>query len=266
MTAEIVVINNTGIALAADSAVTTEHNRLIKINNSAEKLFELSKHHPVGIMVYNNAALGGAPWELIIKSYRKQLGTEKFGTVNDYVHDFLHYINKNEDLITPSMRQSCVINLVIDNIKGLMQHINSNNIVNYLTLNPGTNINNNIFQSIVKQQIDNEINALRNNPFFEGFDERDLGEIITYISDVIKPLIPSVIVLDNFESLEEDLIDKIILYSSYLICKVHTSRTYSGIVITGYGDNEFYPSINTLHVFGIYKDRIMFRYVEDKTH
>ncbi|EPJ9607677.1 hypothetical protein PXI34_002586, partial [Klebsiella pneumoniae] len=50
------------------------------------------------------------------------------------------------------------------------------------------------------------------------------------------------------------------------ICKVHTSRTYSGIVITGYGDNEFYPSINTLHVFGIYKDRIMFRYVEDKTH
>ncbi|HBR1056985.1 hypothetical protein NL822_17390 [Klebsiella quasipneumoniae] len=266
MTAEIVVINNTGIALAADSAVTTEHNRLIKINNSAEKLFELSKHHPVGIMVYNNAALGGAPWELIIKSYRKQLGTEKFGTVNEYVHDFLHYINKNEDLITPSMRQSCVINLVIDNIKGLMQHINSNNIVNYLTLNPGTNINNNIFQSIVKQQIDNEINALRNNPFFEGFDERDLGEIITYISDVIKPLIPSVIVLDNFESLEEDLIDKIILYSSYLICKVHTSRTYSGIVITGYGDNEFYPSINTLHVFGIYKDRIMFRYVEDKTH
>lgn len=44
MTAEIVVMNTKGIALATDSAVTIRGR---KVYNSANKLFELSKHNPV---------------------------------------------------------------------------------------------------------------------------------------------------------------------------------------------------------------------------
>ena len=44
MTAEIVIINQHGVAMAADSAVTIGNQKII---NSAIKLFSLSKTEPV---------------------------------------------------------------------------------------------------------------------------------------------------------------------------------------------------------------------------
>ena len=85
MTAEIAVLNMFGVALAADSAVTVEHFHddqiKTKVYNTANKLFTLSKFHPVGIMFYNTVTLGGVPWETIIKAYRKQLHRKSFGSV-----------------------------------------------------------------------------------------------------------------------------------------------------------------------------------------
>jgi hypothetical protein len=56
MTAEVAILNKSGIALAADSAVTLGVG---KTYNTADKLFALSKYHPVGIMIYSSASLMG---------------------------------------------------------------------------------------------------------------------------------------------------------------------------------------------------------------
>ncbi len=90
MTSEVVVMNRLAVALAADSAVTAEgHN---KVHNSANKLFMLSRTHPVGIMVYNNAALMSLPWETLIKAYRAQLGDTEFERLEDYGEDFVKFV------------------------------------------------------------------------------------------------------------------------------------------------------------------------------
>ena len=47
MAAEIVIMNRQAIALASDSAVTMTQERGEKIKTSANKLFALSKYHPV---------------------------------------------------------------------------------------------------------------------------------------------------------------------------------------------------------------------------
>lgn len=70
MTAEIVIINQHGVAMAADSAVTIGSQKII---NSAIKLFSLSRTEPVGIMIYGNANLLNIPWETLIKLYRKKI-------------------------------------------------------------------------------------------------------------------------------------------------------------------------------------------------
>ncbi|HHT9114254.1 MAG TPA: hypothetical protein ACFYD0_13115, partial [Candidatus Wunengus sp. YC65] len=77
MTAEIAIMNKEAIALASDSAVTMLGESRQKIFTSANKLFALSKFHPVGIMVYGNAIFMDVPWETIIKIYRKDLGKKK---------------------------------------------------------------------------------------------------------------------------------------------------------------------------------------------
>lgn len=55
MTAEVIVMNKSAIALAADSKVTVGGLRTGKTYDKVNKLFTLSKYHPVGAMIYGNA-------------------------------------------------------------------------------------------------------------------------------------------------------------------------------------------------------------------
>ncbi|HMB45614.1 MAG TPA: hypothetical protein VKL21_07315 [Candidatus Methanoperedens sp.] len=67
MTTEIAIMNKHAIALASDSAVTMSQEAGEKIKTSANKLFALSRYHPVGIMIYGSADIMEVPWETIIK-------------------------------------------------------------------------------------------------------------------------------------------------------------------------------------------------------
>jgi hypothetical protein len=92
MTAEIAVINKSAIALAADSAVTIQTGTGQKIYNTVNKLFCLSRFHPVGVMVYGNANLNGVPWETLIKSYRTRLTPKPLDSIQEYAAEFLAFL------------------------------------------------------------------------------------------------------------------------------------------------------------------------------
>ena len=101
MTAVVAIMNKSGLALAAASAVTVTNGTggysSSKIYNTANKLFMLSKYHPVGIMVYSSAEFMQVPWELIIKLYRKNLGKKSFEAIEQYRDDFLEFILQSDN-------------------------------------------------------------------------------------------------------------------------------------------------------------------------
>jgi hypothetical protein len=103
MTAEIAVLNRNAVALAADSAVTLQLPEGPKVYQ-ANKLFMLSKYHPVGVMIYGSADFMGIPWDTIIKRYRQQLGARELPTVQEYADDFLNFIEKQKSFF-PERRQ-----------------------------------------------------------------------------------------------------------------------------------------------------------------
>jgi len=96
MTAVVGILNKSAVALAADSAVTISGSNGRKIFNGANKLFTLSKYHPVGIMIFNSATFMSTPWETIIKVYRKQLGKNSFATVQAYQEDFIRFLHEKD--------------------------------------------------------------------------------------------------------------------------------------------------------------------------
>src|SRR5262245_6055734 len=98
MTSEVVVMNRIGVALASDSAATVNVGGGRAKVYHADKLFMLSNHHPVGVMVYNNSLLLGVPWETILKQFRKELGTQSFPTLVEYGERLLEYLNKANNL------------------------------------------------------------------------------------------------------------------------------------------------------------------------
>src|SRR4030043_626545 len=98
MTAEIAIMNKIAVALAADSAVTIEQDKGQKIFNTVNKLFALSKYHPIGIMIYGSANFMGIPWESIIKIYRTKLGRQQFSTLKEYADNFISFLSENVTL------------------------------------------------------------------------------------------------------------------------------------------------------------------------
>ena len=105
MTAEIAIMNKQAIALAADSAVTLGgEGEGQKIFPSANKIFILSKYHPIGVMIYGNADFMGVPWETIIKIYRSKLARKEFDTLKEYASNFIDFL-RNEDRLFPESEQ-----------------------------------------------------------------------------------------------------------------------------------------------------------------
>ena len=103
MTCEVAVMNKHGIALAADSAVALGAGE--KIYHGAEKLFALSPSMPIGVMTYGNANLMGVPWEIVIKSYGRQLGGQKFEHVQQCALDFLRFVETNNVFFPASLQE-----------------------------------------------------------------------------------------------------------------------------------------------------------------
>lgn len=100
MTAEIAIMNRTAVVLAADSAVTVtswkdgrQERRYFK---GANKLYELARSGPVGLMIYGSAGLQGVPWELPIKAFRESLGKEQYDNLKTYPERFFEFIQHND--------------------------------------------------------------------------------------------------------------------------------------------------------------------------
>ena len=133
MTAIVGILNKQAVAVAADSAVTV--GRGVKIYNTANKIFNLSKGCPVGIAIYGNAALNGCvPWEVVIKMYRKHIGAQKFSMLSEYEEDFFSYVREyskkyisEEDALKAAHLQSSVFKLS----KDLIDSIHEEGIVAY---------------------------------------------------------------------------------------------------------------------------------------
>jgi hypothetical protein len=99
MTAEVAILNKSAVALAADSTVTISRGSSDrKTYNSVNKLFTMSKHEPVGAMVYGDASFMGVPWEVIVKEYRRELQRKSFGTLREYLSDFVAFVERAEYL------------------------------------------------------------------------------------------------------------------------------------------------------------------------
>lgn len=64
MTAIVGILNRRGIAIAADSASTINTDKGRKVLNTETKIFQLSKQHPVAVMICGKAEFLHTPLEL----------------------------------------------------------------------------------------------------------------------------------------------------------------------------------------------------------
>ncbi len=92
MTAGVIVMNASAVALAADSAVTIPYRDGAKHFRGASKLLGLHAQAPVAVFWYGSPDYLGVPWEALIKDFRTQ-ATETRPRVADYQTALFEFVD-----------------------------------------------------------------------------------------------------------------------------------------------------------------------------
>jgi len=253
MTAEIAIMNREAIALAADSAVTMVASGGEKIFTSANKLFALSKYHPVGIMVYGNATFMGVPWEIIIKMYRTALGKRKFDSLDDYAEDFLNFLTGPKELFPEEIQGKYYKSMFTGYFLYLRDNIEKK--VKKQLENKGKLTDSEV-KSIVTSQIEEEYKIWGKTPLIDSLPDDFLGIIERKYKKEIEETINKVFEkLPIGKKVKEHLIKIAIWISSKF--PGDSNRT-SGIVIAGYGEKDIFPALISFKLEAIIENTLKY--------
>ena len=245
MTAVLGILNKQAVVIAADSAVTIGDSNNHKIFNRANKVFTLSKYHPVGVMIYNSANFMATPWETIIKMYRKQLGEKAFPTLKGYQEDFILFL-KEKDFFSNELDQkqflfgfayTTINSIIIDVIK------NNRHLIDTVTEENKKQI-----LLLIEEKSDSYYNQFINQASFcDDFTDYTFEEFESFATPVFEDIITQIFT-NNAYILDEPLITKL-KQLIYIYLKTKEKFTnFSGIIFTGFGDDEIYPGLIPLNI------------------
>ncbi len=232
MTAEVAIFNKSAVALAADSAVTISSQ---KVYNSANKVFSLSKHHPIGIMIYGNAEFMGVPWETTIKWYRQELGARSFKTLRTQAEDFIKFLEKT-NLFRPQIQDEYLTFSVFSYFKEIKKEIIK--LAGEYTSTEGS-ISDSDTRFLVRHTINEHYQDLDNDKDLKHLPDTFAANFIRRHKKAIKKIADEV-----FEKLPLDAasIRKLHRIAAYLFSKSVFPNDTSGVVVAGFGRGDVFPS------------------------
>lgn len=92
MTTEVVVMNTSAVAMAADSAVSITFKTGTKTYTRARKLHPLHKTEPVAVMVWDDPGYLAIPWEVITAEFRREKPAI-LPELDDYIKSFFEFVD-----------------------------------------------------------------------------------------------------------------------------------------------------------------------------
>jgi hypothetical protein len=246
-------MNKKGMALAADSAITSGAEGVRKVYHSANKLFSLSKEHPVGIMIYGSASFMEVPWEIIIKSFRQQVDDRRFDDLTDYGTAFLEFISTDDRLKQKEIEQVIVDRTISDHLKLIVKEV-EDKIEGYA----GGPVDQEKVMTWLEEATEGEIEFYKQQEnVLLDFDYQPFKRrFMPLISDIANELISYPV--------EKSLEQKLVELAYEATRKDYFSRGSSGLVISGYGEKEIFPHLINYRLEGFLFGQLKYKKLKER--
>lgn len=259
MTAEIAILNKEAVAMAADSAVTITTYKGKKILPSANKIFSLSKCHPVGIMVYGSASLMETPWETIIKMFRHELGNKEFDTLQEYATAFISFIKSRKEFY-PESDQLAYLKSVVSSYYSDIQNDIEESFERTRKGKTDRIIPDKTAKQIMLKIFNTHLRLWnKSSPVVEDYEKEYESFKKKYSKNILQ------VQKEHFKKLtltqSKVLLDiAIMFFLKY--SEEYEGSNVSGVVVAGFGKKEIFPSIKSFEIDGIANN--VLKYKEDK--
>lgn len=252
MTAEVVIMNKLGMSMAADSAITSGIDGIPKVYNSANKLFSLSKEHPVGVMVYGAASFMEIPWEVIISSYRDYLGSKHFDDLSFYFEDFLGFLRQDKRFKNTEIESIIVYRTFSDILKRLITEVEER-----MEEEQESPEEENIVAQLLEEQVDKQLDELEKEKSCLAIDFQSFKKkFYQTIEETNKEYI-------DFD-LSEILLNKLTHLAYEGVRKEYFSVGSTGFVIAGYGEAEIFPHMLHYRMEGFVLGELKYKKLQEE--
>jgi hypothetical protein len=252
MTAEVCVLNRLGVALAADSAISIGVDAK-KIFTSSDKLFQLSRTAPVGIMIYGNAVIADTPWETVIKESRRRLGERTFNLLTDYANDFLKFISRDTRVLSVGDRDDTALNLV----RQLYLHVREEIRRSIDKAAQTSGLKQTDLPRIIARPVRARLDVVKQEPRVKGITAQERALLRRRMAGQVRRLEKTL-----FGRLPMDAATRRALrdLAFEMLTRRYLSPQKSGLVFAGFGRTDFRPRLVSYEVDGMVRNRM--RYVE----
>ena len=260
MTAEVAVMNKSAVALAADSAVTFNVNGGQKVYETVNKVFSLSKYHPVGLMVYGKAEFMGIDWETIVKIYRSRSANRAFDTLGEHAQDFLGFLENDRQLFDDTAQNTFVeqavgiefLSIRDRFLKDARQELDQSGLITSADIQDK-------FRTIVTRRRSilselNDIKKLVDGMTLSSIEHRKIRDkykkTVRRLRDEVFQKLP----------VDSGISRKLNEIAFHVLTKEGVSG--AGVVVAGYGKRDIFPVLEAFHVEFIFRDTLKFHHCQ----
>lgn len=256
MTTEVAILNRQAVAIASDSASTAIDEYGRPIYSTAHKIFPLSKTEPVAIMIYGSAAFMGIPWETIIKIYRDRLGDSAYSTLMEYGQSFVEFMKKEKSFSPREIQNRYVEDNLIAYMDALRSYVHQT--IDY-HFQYHEELGTQQLKELVADMIDRELERWKSGTSsiseIEVFARRFRTEYSNLIQEVIREVFEDLPLNDQAQVSLERLSAALFTFFP----KSNEILPFSGIVITGFGESDIFPSLISYKVQGTALDELKYQ-------
>lgn len=267
MTTEIAIMNVEAIALAADSAVTIIGDTEKRVFESAQKIFNVSENHSVGIMVYNNGSLMGMPWETIISRFISVIGDIPLKTINEYTEKLIEVLNTLAPYFSAPVEERYIFRVstaVFNHISSTIQDKIDEKQKQNGGITPKSRDISVIYSKCVREYWKEISGTTLTMGIPTNFDKSIDMKYGDFIQDNARAIFmgnelrfpKSKIVIDQ---LKQICISAIVRNTE----DIFPDQEYTGIVIAGFGKDDLFPSMITYHIKGCLLGSVIYQKIDN---
>lgn len=261
MTCEVAVMNKYALVIAADSAVTTSSgNGAERYSKGGNKIFQLSRLEPVGVMIYGSAMLDGVPWEIIIKNFRDRLGSATHATLQEYATTFFDFVKNANFFFTQADRDNKLFERVVRVAIDFL-HEGRKSVVLIDDESKPLADRTEAWSVFIRQKKA----SLENLPLHAAIAAQALDDAIADVT----------VQVENYESFVDYLADQglteiVSIAELVEVACIYFFKTFdevlgrTGIVFSGFGTDQYFPTVIQYDVYGFVKNE--FVYTKDENN
>ena len=254
MTAEVLIMNKQAVALAADSASTVKQPSSQRYFKGANKIYQISNNYPVGLMIYNLLELHGVPWEVLIKDFRASIKDRNYNSVQEYAEAFFLHIKNHEFFSSKeNLLQSSLIRIA-HQLPDLIKYVASSDAYKFICEGSAPK------EEHIPKNIVLTMDKLKEQMVKDyGINEHD-ERILKFTRDHSSEVISMSGIPDVYRDHSKNIIDFVAVWE-HSAMKNDQYFTGTGLVFTGFGEKEYFPTYHEYNYLGYVVDSLKFKHL-----